>query len=183
MAKDNLHHYIYRITNLVTGEYYVGMRSSDFPWYEDKYMGSGKILKRAIKKYGIESFVKVPMCFAESREELSILEKGFVNEDTLKDETSYNLKIGGEGGCKPGPRAKGRKLSESHRAALSKSMKGKRNFLGVKHSEKSKMKMHKSHWARDPVKRENVRQKMSETRKNLNIRKCEENNNTLVVQP
>ena len=40
-------HYIYKITNLVTGDIYVGQHTTSN--LDDGYMGSGKILIRAIK--------------------------------------------------------------------------------------------------------------------------------------
>lgn len=46
-------HYIYKITNILNGKYYVGKHSSNCI-QKDGYMGSGKHLKNAIKKYGRE---------------------------------------------------------------------------------------------------------------------------------
>lgn len=45
---------IYKTTNLMTGDFYIGKDSKNNP----KYLGSGLILKRAIKKYGVISFTK-----------------------------------------------------------------------------------------------------------------------------
>ena len=45
---------IYKTTNLVNGKTYVGQDSKN----NKKYLGSGKILKSAIKKYGRSSFKK-----------------------------------------------------------------------------------------------------------------------------
>ena len=41
---------IYKTTNLVNGKVYVGQEK----WNNPNYLGSGKILRLAIKKYGIE---------------------------------------------------------------------------------------------------------------------------------
>ena len=43
-------YYIYLIVNKVNGKTYVGQRKSFKEWYEDKYMGSGKLLAKAKKK-------------------------------------------------------------------------------------------------------------------------------------
>ena len=47
--------YIYITTNLLNGKKYIGKhKSSEFEF--DKYYGSGKYIKAAIKKYGLENF-------------------------------------------------------------------------------------------------------------------------------
>ena len=40
---------IYKTTNLINGKFYIGKDSKNDP----NYLGSGKILKKAFKKYGI----------------------------------------------------------------------------------------------------------------------------------
>ena len=48
--------YIYLITNTLNNKIYVGKHSTDN--LDDGYMGSGKIIIRAIKKYNKENFTK-----------------------------------------------------------------------------------------------------------------------------
>lgn len=45
---------IYKITNTINGKIYIGKQSNR----NKKYMGSGKWIKRAIKKYGRSNFIK-----------------------------------------------------------------------------------------------------------------------------
>lgn len=60
-------YYIYLIANKINGKTYVGQRKSDKEWYEDKYMGSGKLLHRAKQKYGEENFEKflIQHCYSK----------------------------------------------------------------------------------------------------------------------
>lgn len=45
---NNFYGFIYITTNLINGKKYIGQKKG----YNDTYLGSGKILKLAIKKYG-----------------------------------------------------------------------------------------------------------------------------------
>ena len=47
--------YIYRTHNKVNGKMYIGKRISN-KFLENEYLGSGKILRNAVNKYGKENF-------------------------------------------------------------------------------------------------------------------------------
>lgn len=83
---------IYQITNLINGKTYIGKHQTKD--LNDGYLGSGKLIKRAIEKYGKENFYKTILCIFTTEEEMDAKEKELV----VLSENSYNLCEGGKGG-------------------------------------------------------------------------------------
>lgn len=84
---------VYKTTNLITGKFYIGKDCKN----RKSYLGSGKILKNAIRKYGKENFKKEILEICYSKEKLSEREKFWIKE--LKaNEIGYNIAEGGTGG-------------------------------------------------------------------------------------
>lgn len=92
-----MYHYFYKITNTINNHFYYGIHSTNN--LDDGYMGSGRRLKRAINKYGIENFVKEIIKFFDSREDCAKYESEIVNNDLVCDNTCYNISLGGEQLC------------------------------------------------------------------------------------
>ena len=83
---------IYKVTNTINGKIYVGKQTNN----RKNYYGSGKLIKQAIQKYGIENFTKeiideVVGDVLGSEREIYWITK-------LKALDGYNLEIHGNGG-------------------------------------------------------------------------------------
>ena len=90
-------YYVYKITNNLTGKIYVGKRRSSNP-ATDKYMGSGTMIRSAIKKYGLDAFHKEILAIFGSDEDAAEYEHGIVTKEFAAREDTYNLHEGGFGG-------------------------------------------------------------------------------------
>ncbi len=90
--------YIYKTTNLLNGKIYVGL-SKFKPEENPEYLGSGYILKRAIKCYGEKSFIKEILEVCQTKEQTLERERYWIA--TLKAnnrEIGYNICEGGTWG-------------------------------------------------------------------------------------
>lgn len=92
-----MYYIVYRTTNLVNNKFYVGIHKQKNIEF-DGYYGSGLLLIRAIKKYGIENFKRETLYECKSWQECRMLEKEIVNKDLCNDVMCYNISIGGTGG-------------------------------------------------------------------------------------
>ena len=92
------HFLIYKITNNVNGKYYIGQHQTEDP-YND-YMGSGRLISKAIKKYGVKKFVKTILFDFDNFEQMTKKEKELVPLSACypNDKMSYNLREGGFNG-------------------------------------------------------------------------------------
>ena len=72
------YNYIYLITNKLNGKIYVGKHSTDD--LDDGYMGSGILINKAIKKYGIKNFTKDYLCFCDNEDTLNYLERFYIRK-------------------------------------------------------------------------------------------------------
>ena len=130
--------YIYCIINKINNRLYVGKMSKTVN-NSKHYMGSGKLIKLAIQKYGKENFIKTILEENISKEDLSLREIYWIKEINTKVPNGYNLTDGGEGfiGLKRSKEQiekhrkaiKGKKASEETKNKISKSSLGKKKSL------------------------------------------------------
>ena len=150
-------YYIYRITNLINGKTYIGQHG--YKKLNDCYMGSGKHLKRAQKKYGIENFKKEILIFNIVRKDfIDLLEKEYIAFYKSIGKAEYNIASGGYSGGnikgfhhseesrkKMSEAHKGRYFTQEHRKKLSEALKGKTPWIKGKHlSEEARKKLSKA---------------------------------------
>ncbi|NFO41112.1 hypothetical protein FDB42_13610 [Clostridium botulinum] len=94
METKEAYGFIYITTNMINGKRYIGQRRFYKNWEE--YLGSGKLIIRAINKYGKENFERDVVAIAYSKEELDKLEIDFIkNYDATKSNNFYNIASGG----------------------------------------------------------------------------------------
>lgn len=149
---------VYKITNDINGKIYIGCHKTND--LNDGYMGSGKLLQRAIKKYGVDNFHKEILSIYASEDEMFEEEARLVNESFVSKSTTYNAKIGGIGkwpehAAYKGGKASGRlhaekckndleyrrEFSNKIKNGLKNSNKEARRFTGKKHNKESKDKI------------------------------------------
>lgn len=116
-----MHGYIYLTTNKINGKQYVGQKVSEK--FVKSYKGSGRLIVKAIKKYGFDNFECHIIDTAESQEELNDKEYVYIELYQTK-ETGYNLQDGGGGAFgweqngdsnkKRSEAMKGKKQTETH---------------------------------------------------------------------
>lgn len=86
---------IYKTTNLINNKIYIGKEEK----YRKGYLGSGKLIKNAILKYGVENFKKEIIDTAKNRKELREKEKYWISfYKSNNRDIGYNISIGGDGG-------------------------------------------------------------------------------------
>ena len=89
------YHTIYKTTNTVNNKIYVGLHSTNR--VNDRYLGSGWVLKDAISKYGKDKFTKDILYVFDTRGDARAMEARIVDKEFISRKDTYNLAIGGMG--------------------------------------------------------------------------------------
>lgn len=88
-----MYYIVYKTKNLITGQEYIGCHQTKN--LNDGYLGSGKYIKRAVKRYGKENFFREILKYCASKDEMAFFEKIYVTEEYVKNPNTYNLQTGG----------------------------------------------------------------------------------------
>lgn len=139
---------IYKTTNMITNEYYIGKHYTEN--LNDGYLGSGSKFLEDVKKYGKENFFRNILQFCKSYDEMNEAESKWINENVMNDPMCLNLKTGGEYNVE---------ISDELRKKYSK------GNLGRKHTEETKKKISETHLGKHWHQSESVKQKISESHK------------------
>ena len=119
---------IYKTTNQINGKFYIGVHDLD---RIGNYLGSGKKLLQAIKKYGRENFKREILNKFELKNEAFEAEAKIVTHDLVKDRMCYNVALGGQGGSI----RKGMKNSKLHNDKIQAALFGNNNGRGHRSEE------------------------------------------------
>lgn len=140
--------YIYKTTCLITNKIYVGQHKAST--FELSYIGSGKLLKQAISKYGKANFIVELLSWCNTIDELNEKEIYYIKYfNSTNKAIGYNIEAGGKS-CVMQDSTKeklrvahlGKKASKETKLKLSYSHSGSKNsFYGKHHSEETKKKI------------------------------------------
>lgn len=135
---------VYKITNIVNGNYYIGQTKQSiekrFRQHLNKRNSGATILRHAIEKYGKTNFIIEIIEEYDSRDDVNYGEKCWIS----KLSPIYNISNGGIGGSLFGKSngMYGKKHSEETKEKMAKAHIGDKNMMyGKKHSEEAKEKM------------------------------------------
>ena len=82
---------VYKTTNLVNGKYYIGVHKKN----GRGYLGSGKIMKQAIRKYGRKNFHREILASFTNEQDAYDHEAELVDDTLINDPMCYNIHLGG----------------------------------------------------------------------------------------
>ena len=133
-------HYIYKITNSVNGKIYIGAHTGS---EDDDYLGSGKLIQRALKKYGREVFSKEVLEYFSTAEEMFRRESEIITEEFLLRQDIYNVAPGGSGGSISSNR---KSFVGPHTEATKEKI--SRSRTGNSVSDETKKRLSENNWAK-----------------------------------
>lgn len=102
---------VYLTTNKINNKIYIGVHGTEDPEIFDGYIGNGVNIKTphtyndpktpfqyAVRKYGIENFVRKVIKVFDNAEDAFDLERWLVYPEFVERADTYNIALGGKGG-------------------------------------------------------------------------------------
>jgi len=137
--------HLYKITNIITGEYYIGKHNG---WTQNGYWGSGNRIKKQVKKYGDENFTYKILVIGNT-DYIFELERKIVTVNLIEsDEKCLNLRVGGEG------------FAEHTKSAIDKISKSLKDVYSKPETRKKVSDGVKKYFANNPHIREEIVKKL-----------------------
>lgn len=93
ISENKKYYYVYKTINDINDKEYIGFHSTDD--LDDGYLGSGKLLRLAIEKYGIEHFHKTILKMFYNKKDAEDYEQELVNREYVERDDTYNISLGG----------------------------------------------------------------------------------------
>jgi len=90
--QNKRYYYLYKITNTTNNMIYIGIHASNK--LRDTYLGSGVEIKKAIKKFGKNVFIKEYLEYFDNEHDMLKREREVVNSSFIKRKDTYNLVLG-----------------------------------------------------------------------------------------
>ena len=106
--------FVYLTTNLINGKQYVGSHKGD---PSDSYLGSGNLIVKSIKKYGVENFQREILEYCIEEESMRLEEK-YIQKYNTQIPLGYNI-------SPTGGHSKNGRMSSETRKKISDSIKGR----------------------------------------------------------
>lgn len=167
--------YVYITTNNINNKKYIGKHKSKV--FDDSYLGSGILLRKAIEKYGKENFSIKILSVCNNLEELNMKEKEFIKKyDAVNSKAFYNIASGGDGGYLFYGYSKEKRKEIHIRGGMNR--RGERNGMFLRRGEKSPLyKRKRSEETKEKCRLSNLGKKRSEeTRKRNSLANLREKN-------
>ena len=137
-----MYYYLYTITNVINNKIYVGIHRTKSLY--DGYMGSGKLLTRAMQKHGVHNFRKTIEEFFNTESEMVSREEQIVTDEFVAREDTYNIMPGGRFGSKE----RNGLTFEGHCHTQEVKEKLRQLSTGKTHSDSTKKKISENNFAR-----------------------------------
>jgi group I intron endonuclease len=141
--ENKIYNVVYRTVNKTNGKIYVGSHSTTS--LNDSYLGSGKYIKKALKKYGRENFYIEHLFFCETREQAFEIERYAIRDhiEVYGKRNVYNAKPVACGHIKGESHPMwGKTHSDRLKKKWSKERRGEGNaFYGKTHTEETRKRL------------------------------------------